>query len=82
MYTCCGEKNNIDLVESLNEEEEGDDNKSKDCEESKLARNYFVSKIQYLFLEVKSVKQYAADNQLNSTVVIDVQTPPPENTLL
>ena len=71
----------LEFVENLNEEEEGDDNEGKDFEESEFAKNYYVEKIQYFLTSKRSISEYAAHNELRYTIIIDVQTPPPEYTM-
>ena len=70
-----------ELLESFGEEEEGDDNEGKDFEESEILKNYYVTKIKHDQVEIPSLKEYASHNELHYTIVMEVQTPPPENTM-
>ena len=70
-----------ELLETFGEEEEGDDTESKDFEETETLKNYYITKIKRDQVEVHSIKEYASHNELHYTIVMEVQTPPPENTM-
>jgi hypothetical protein len=70
-----------EMLESFGEEEEGDDTKGKDFEETEILKNYYVTKIKHYKIEDHSVKTYASHNELHHAIVMEVQTPPPENTM-
>ena len=76
------DEQSCELLEKFGEEEEGDnENEVKDFEESQAVKNYFVTKIKHDLIEFQSIKEYASHNELHNAIVMEVQTPPPENTM-
>lgn len=70
-----------ELMENFGEEEEGDDSEEKSLEETEFIRDHYNTRILYNPKEDHSLKEYASHNELHNAVVLEVQTPPPENTM-
>lgn len=69
-----------ELLESFGEEEEGDDTESKDFEESELLKDFDRSDIDGFFYDESEFRLYLEHHPNLSSIELEVQTPPPENT--
>ncbi len=71
-----------ELLENLEEEEEGDDNETESFEEREIIGHDQYYKRDRIIVSDVSIQTYLDHNQYILPIVMEVNTPPPENTLI
>jgi 2'-5' RNA ligase len=75
------DKKALELLENLTEEEEEDDEKSESIKESEFVNHSTIAKIKGDHLSEISLRSYKEYDLGSIKIILEVQTPPPENTM-
>lgn len=80
-YILSNEDSQCELFENLSEEEEGDDNETEDFEESEYFKQILRAENNGFFYDDATFKLYLEHHPDMSSIELEVQTPPPKNTM-